>query len=486
MKRMITLLLVLVMMLGLCACGKTDGGAADTKPAAKGDATGLKVGYSRIDITPSGDQQLPLAGYGNTERRLSTGFQVPLFTTCVAYSDGEDTVLIFQNDLAGAKPDLVATVRAKIKDKLAIPETNIMIAGTHTHSAPDLGNSKVAGVAKYKQDVINWMVECAEEAVADMKPVTQMTSGECFPENLNFVRHYTTESGIVKGDNFGDLLDSPITGHTHDVDNQLQVVRIDRKGGDSVVLVNWQSHPHRGGGGSNTNITSDIVGVMRMYVEEKLEGVQFAYYTGASGNVNPSSRIAKENITANYWEQGDALGSHAVKVLKSGEMKVLNGTNVQVLPNTFTGEVDHSGDSLVNAARLVQDEWTTNNNFRAACELANSYGINSPYHAGGIISKAGLGKTYDVEMYAISIGELAFVTAPYEMFDENGKYIKDNSPFETTFVITCCNNGVGYIPSIEGYNNNCYGANTGKFVPGTGETLAEEYVKLLDTIYQTK
>ena len=111
--------------------------------------------------------------------------------------------------------------------------------------------------------------------------------------------------------------------------------------------------------------------------------------------------------------------------------------------------------------------------------MAKQLGLNSYHHANGIITKAELDETYDVEMWAYTIGDLAFVTAPYEMFDESGAAIKEGSPYKATFVITCCNGAIGYIPSIEGYTNNCYGANTGKFIPGTGEILASEYVALL-------
>ena len=54
------------------------------------------------------------------------------------------------------------------------------------------------------------------------------------------------------------------------------------------------------------------------------------------------------------------------------------------------------------------------------------------------------------------------------------------------FVVTCCNDALGYIPSMEGFDNNTYEANNGKFMPGTGEALADEYVKMLETLYATK
>ena len=51
-------------------------------------------------------------------------------------------------------------------------------------------------------------------------------------------------------------------------------------------------------------------------------------------------------------------------------------------------------------------------------------------------------------LVALSVGELGFVSAPYEMFCQNGKNIKDLANKKATFVITHANGGNGYIPSI--------------------------------------
>lgn len=488
MKKYMAICLMLAMMLALCACGSsrsdapkgTDGAAAIEAPVAK---DGLMVGYARLDITPK--ISVPLAGYGNTSMRMSNGYQTYLYTTCIAYSDGEDTILVFQNDLSGANKKLVSDVRTQIESKLNIPGDHVMISGTHTHSAPDMGSAEPS-IAQYRQELIKTMLKAAEQALEDRKPVNGMYHGSTEVEGLNFIRHYTTtDPNVFKGDNLNTLDPHPVTGHLSEPDNIMQVVRIDREGGDDLVLINWQSHPHRGGGSKNYNITADIVGVMRDYVEKEVDGVLFAYYTGASGNLNPKSYIPELNITKDYWEQGDALGTYAVKVL-NGEMTKLEGTNVQITGQFYSGEVNHTEDHLVNVAKIVQEEWKTNNDFTAACALANSYGLNSPYHAGAVISRANLGRTYDVEMYAFSVGDLSFVTAPYEMFDKQGVTIKEGSPFAATFVITCANDGIGYIPDRQGFEINCYEANNGKFLPGMGETLADEYVKMLEGLYATK
>ena len=42
----------------------------------------LKVGYSRVDFTP--EMSVPLAGYGNTHKRMSQGYYSRIYTTCIA------------------------------------------------------------------------------------------------------------------------------------------------------------------------------------------------------------------------------------------------------------------------------------------------------------------------------------------------------------------------------------------------------------------
>lgn len=478
MRKIVAFILACIMVLGMAACGESDAAASgETTAAAVSD--GLMVGYSRLDITPK--VSVPLAGYGNTSERMSRGFQTYLYTTCIAYSDGEDTILVFQNDLSGANKKIVTNVREEIEKKLDVPGDHVMISGTHTHSAPDMSNNH-PNITSYGQELEKTMLKAAKEALEDLKPCTGMYHGTTRPEGLNFVRHYTTaDPNVFKGDNLNTLDPNPVTGHLSEPDNLLQVVRIDREDADSLVLINWQSHPHRGGGSKNYNITADIVGEMRDHFEEETDSL-FIYYTGASGNINPSSRIAKENVTADFYEQGKALADYAVKCYNES-MEVTEFGDPTITYQSYAGTVNHTEDHLVDEALLVQQEWTTNNDFIAAVTLANQYGINSPYHANAIINKSKKGETMDVKMYAYSIGDVAFITAPYEMFDENGVYVKENSPFAMTFVITCCNDTMCYIPSIEGYNNQCYGANTGYFIPGTGETLAKEYVSMLNGLY---
>ena len=54
--------------------------------------TSVRVGFARADITPI--ESVPLRGYGNTSRRMSGPILTPLYATCMAFSDGENTGLL--------------------------------------------------------------------------------------------------------------------------------------------------------------------------------------------------------------------------------------------------------------------------------------------------------------------------------------------------------------------------------------------------------
>ena len=103
------------------------------------------------------------------------------------------------------------------------------------------------------------------------------------------------------------------------------------------------------------------------------------------------------------------------------------------------------------------------------------------------VTKANAKVTIDIPIFAISMGDVAFVTAPYEMFCESGKEIKENSPFKTTFVATCANNGLSYMPTKATFHYNgemAYEVKCTKFAEGTAELLVAEYITMLNELYK--
>jgi len=100
--------------------------------------------------------------------------------------------------------------------------------------------------------------------------------------------------------------------------------------------------------------------------------------------------------------------------------------------------------------------------------------------------RSGQWATEDPELNAVSIGDVALVTLPQEMFDSDGKYIKDESPFEMTLIM-------GYACSVSGYcapdwavPNGGYEVVHGPFAAGTAELFKEHYLTTLQTLFEQK
>jgi len=479
MKRMIALTLAVLMALSLCACG-----GSQKQQAAE---PGFKAGFGQVDITPN--YSVPLAGYGNTMNRMSQGYMDYLYATCIAVQDAQGEMALFITvDSINFYDGLLELVRPAVVEATGVKADRIVLAGTHTHSAPDM-NSTDGSIAKYKEFFSQCVADAAKAAIKDLSGATIQTgTGET--ENLTFVRHYVMNDGTYSGPNFGDS-SSGYKAHEREADEQIQLVRFVRsaKGKDDILMVNWQSHPlvastnaSDEGLQGRSMMSPDFIGTMRNYVGEQT-GCKVAFFQGAAGNLNPRSNIASEQSTVptDVNVYGQKLGDYVIAAMEN--MTQIEAGSIVSKQTIYQGEVDHTEDDLLDYARVVQDLWTKTNNFNACLTEGKPHGVMGPYHAGAIIRRATSSVNQKaMELNAITIGNVGFVTAPYEMFCQNGQQIKEGSPYDITFVITCSNGHNSYIAADEAFAFGSYEVHARTFIRGTGEALANELVSMLNDI----
>lgn len=89
-------------------------------------------------------------------------------------------------------------------------------------------------------------------------------------------------------------------------------------------------------------------------------------------------------------------------------------------------------------------------------------------------------------LQVIVVGDVAFVGIPGELFAELGMEIKRRSPFRYTYVVGIANDYIGYLPDKEAYRFGGYQTWAGPnySMPGTGEMLVDESIKILNNFYQ--
>ena len=443
----------------------------------------LNVGFGRVDMTP--DYSVPLAGYGNTMTRMSKGCLDGLFATCIAITDDRDeTVLIITTDACATFTFMVQPLHEAVTAATGVPSDHIIVSATHTHSAPDLKSEYDNNMSSWKRDYVGAVASAAAAAMADRAPA-KVLLGDTHTENLNFVRHFLLENGTYAGDNFGDFKSAPIADYATPADTQLQMIRFVRQDCKDILMVNWQAHPKLASTASTADgratrpwMSADFIAPCRDYVEEQA-GVLFAYYQGAAGNMNPNTRIEAHTRATEYRAHGKLLGEVIVNGLDGLKESAVPAC-VQARRTVFNAPVDHTEDCMVEDARRIFDLWSQTNDYRKCAEEGQPCGIMSPYHAEGILRRFNATETYrELTLTALSIGPVGFVGAPYEMFDTNGKFIKDNSPFPTTFVISYTNGQNGYVASEKAFEYGSYEVHNRDFARGAAEELASTMLGML-------
>ncbi|TES91635.1 MAG: hypothetical protein E3J94_03550, partial [Desulfobacteraceae bacterium] len=94
----------------------------------------LKGGCAKVNITPP--LGIPLIGsYG----KPSDDIIDELYAKALVLNDGSTTIAIISVDLLYSPlEEITNPIRKIIKDKIGIPEQNIFICATHTHSGPEV------------------------------------------------------------------------------------------------------------------------------------------------------------------------------------------------------------------------------------------------------------------------------------------------------------------------------------------------------------
>ncbi len=486
MKKILALVvLAAVMLLGLAACSSGD--AADTTAAAGSDSSDkILVGYGKADITPT--DSVPLQGFGATENRMSRGYISKMYAIALAVTDADgNTAVLIAADACWFNAKTTTAIANKVNEECGVNPNMVITSAIHQHSAPDMYNSKAPSGITYRDEVfIPGAVEAAKAAMENRAPAT-MQSTIVETEGMNFTRHYKMEDGTYAGDNFGNF-NQNFVGHANEGDNDLQLVKFVRQGqktmdgkdAQDIILTNYQGHPHMGSmGDAYYNAHSDLVGVYRDTLEEKL-GCQVIYFSGAGGDMSMVSRIEEENLTGNdYKRHGKKLANLAIDA--EGTYTDIELTAVKGSKASIYAEYNRVTDTeLVRKATEAWKEFEQT----GSQELSKKYGFQSVYEANAIMSAGNRqpgGKEFD--LFTVSFGDLAFVAAPCEMFNQTGVAIKTASPFKMTMIATIANGGEGYFPTAEAWDYGCYEQYSSSYVRGTAENMAETYIDMLEDLH---
>jgi len=192
--------------------------------------------------------------------------------------------------------------------------------------------------------------------------------------------------------------------------------------------------------------------------------------------MNTESKIEAEKLRLNWREYGVKIAQLIYEAVK--EMVPVEGTGIVTTRRVFDAEVNHDWDDQVELAKEIYALYRAEG-IKVGHEEARKHNMTSCFQAPMIITRSKMDRTLPVELFAFRVGNVGFISCDYEMFSEAGLYIKENSPYPYTVLMTGNNY---YIPSASAFNYRCYEADNGFFVRGTSECLAETMVEMLKDI----
>lgn len=471
MKKVISLVLVCVIVLGLCACGSGGGG---------GDK-GLKAGYAIKSITPT-QNGAPLAG-GDSSRR-SEGFLDEISAVCVAISKGEDTYLLIALDYVLSVKAFLDPLETAITAATGVPADRILIHCTHDHSGIDIAKTGWDGETAYRNLVNKNVAKAAELAIADLSPAT-VSIGTTKAEKMAFVRHYDMKDGTTAGNGHGNLIDENIEKHSYDADDEVQTIKLTRAAEDKkdIYMVSLGAHVTTVNSTHPNMISADYPGVLRSKIKE--QGALCIFFQGASGDQITSSRIPGN---AAFTKDHVGYGTKLSELVLATELTEVPGDQVVLKTWDYTGNSMKEGTEDAALMAGVQEIMAISEQYGNYSDTTTAavkkYGLATVHEASGLYNRMKAPATRTMTLNVLQLGsDAAMVFAPYEMFGEHGRYIKDNSPFAMSFICTSGEKHQGYMPTESACEQGYYEYDVTYYERGTGEKLAKIFV---DTMAEMK
>lgn len=455
-------------------------------------AADVRVGVVVKEITPP--LGFPIAGYYH--ERLAEGTLDPLLTKALVFRDGETTAGLLLCDLIAISADLSYRVRDRVAEQTGVPRANWVIAGTHTHTAPQfsrelwlfLGKAPQAPErAAYMQRLVDQMTAALVEAFEQAQPA-ELLAGRAEPaESVSFNRRFVMRDGSVR--TWMNLQNPEVVRAAGPIDPEINLLIVRGSGQSRALLSNFALHLDTVGG---MKWSADYPYHLGKLVEAKLgPGSVSLFGTGCCGDINHANPAKRERNTADRI--GQILGTAIVDAVDG--LQPINSPRVQVrssvvplpLQDCTRDEIAAAVETLRRvAAKEKVDffEHVTAHKRLIVDHLRHAEPFaNLEDHADWGLSRAwyGVGATLPAEVTTITLGsDVAIVCLPGEVFVDLGLAIKRGSPYRTTLVIELANCvETIYIPHRAAYAGGSYEVTNSTLAPGAGEMLVEAALRQL-------
>lgn len=424
------------------------------------------AGAARADITPAVGTLL----YGYNPHQESTSIHDPLSVTALVVAQGDEKALLVTVTVGDFQTELATELRQSMSAVCGIPAAHILMAATHTHSAPNVaGFEGWGGIdVPYVDNILRpALLQVAKDAVANLQPAEYAVGVTESKVGIN--RRQQLENGtIVLGQNPWGCYDPNMTC--------IAIRNAETKEG-ILNIIHYGCHGTAAG--CNREITRDWSGIMIDRLEAETHTMT-AFWNGCQGDVGP--RLTNGQTVGDIHHVEELGGVAAMDARRAydargmyveGELHLYEGEVAipykPLLPKEWVEEKlagYENPDALYNIQRLEYAHYKA---------VKDEYDAGLPEHD----------THYRYAQTILSLGDVAFVPYPFEIFSEISLRLRYHSPIRYTLVLSNTNGYNAYMPTEDqivrgGYEIGCFlysGAYT--LVDNTDQVLLDENLRIL-------
>ena len=403
----------------------------------------LRAGAAAVDVTP---QQFPVNMPGGFSANFAEGAHDPLHARALVLDNGAVALALVVVDNLGVGREMADEAKAAAAQRCGLAPENILLAATHTHSAPS------AGTEGYRQILFDGIVEAIVRAHQALRPAAVGHAAHELPEEV-FNRRWFLKPDKMPLNPFGksdrvrmnpgtnpDVLDRP-AGPT---DPDVTILSVQEAPSRKPIAVFANYSLHYVGATPRGLVSADYFGEFARLMPSRVRGDEnfvAMLANGASGDINnipflvtrpPREPFEQARIVARKTADAAWFARNSIEAHQSDVPLGMRQREVTLRMRKPTDEQVEWAKGVL----AVKDEAEK----AKLPRLAENYARRT-------LSLAEGAETVDVLIQAVRIGDFAICTFPFETFAEIGLDIKKRSPFGRTMVIGIANGSNGYLPT---------------------------------------
>lgn len=414
----------------------------------------FQAGAAVANITPHlggeiiGEWNTPPASFVHDE----------LFARCLVLDDGSTKLVFVVLDLLGIHENLANMAKKMIEQRLNIPQENIIISATHTHSATSaMGKGKIRRLwnhypfDEYQNFIINRIVDVVQIAENNLEPAKIGWGTAYAPEHVFVRRWFVKDSVLNPFGGYDKVLMNPGWDNTNKLkpttnpDPNVSFIAVQSKEGKPIAVFSSYSL-HYIGGTKPGHISADYYGMYANRLSELINsGKQNSTFVasmtnGTSGNVN-NWDFSKSADNLPFYAKAELVANDIANKVFNAYKNVVyyDWVPLKSQSEKITLIVRKPNQEMINRAKKILQN--TNN--------SKSRHIRENTYAEKTLFQLKRPNQIDIPLTTFKIGDLGVASIPFEVFAEIGLEIKAKSPFKQTYVIGVSDGYYGYLPTPE-------------------------------------